>query len=966
MRMAGFILRSLLLLLGFISALVAADREIDAPVLFLRAGTIDTSSSIDPSGVAGVSVGVPRLVVQLDGPMNDERRAALTHLGVVLGDYLSPNGYIVEQKQADAFALAALPFVHWISPFRNEWKLDPDLGRRNLITAARQQLAARGLMKVVITLFEGEPLAGAMNEIRAAGATILSSSPVGRQWVVDAAIAPGAAPNLAAISVVQFVEEAPEGVLRNDTNEWIVQSNISGKTPVWAAGIHGEGQIGGLIDSTIKESHCAFDDSVPVGPTHRKILAMRNAGSVDLHGTHVADTFAGDRGTYGVGDQYDGMAFAAKLTFSNVDPIYASPSTLYARLLDAHNDGARVHSNSWGDDETTAYTTWCRQIDQYSFDHEEDLVAFAVTNLSSLTTPENAKNVLAVGASRDTPNQHLHCSGGAGPTADGRRKPEIYAPGCSTQSANFNTACGVTGLTGTSMACPAISGAALLARQYFTDGYYPTGTPTNPPLTPSGALLKAIVINGGADMTGISGYPSNLEGWGRLVLDDSLYFPGDSSKLYIADVRNANGLSTGSQTTYMLAVTGSSQPLRVTVVYTEPPASVNAGNPVINNLDLTVDAPGGMVYKGNVFSGGQSTTGGVSDAKNNVERVVLNVPDSGFYSITVHGTAVNQGTQGYALVVTGEISEDCNGNGVPDALDILNGTSLDCNLNNTPDDCEPDCDADGVPDECELAQCPLPDPSCADCNRNGLPDGCDLTAGTSADCNGNGAPDECDIAGGLSNDANNDGVPDECCAIAPASAADGGAYPKNRYVSFFPGDANMVFALRLTITTNPRFSGSVGLKQWVGPPNPVTGIARLQCTPHYRDWGPAPPVVHVGDVGIAPGVTFRVDALALGCPENNAASYSQPLTVSTTGLWCDIVGLFDGTTWTAPNSVVSFIDVQAVLQRFLGLPSAPALVRADVDGEVPNGAVNFADIQWVVRAFQGVPYPFGAPVPCPP
>ena len=34
---------------------------------------------------------------------------------------------------------------------------------------------------------------------------------------------------------------------------------------------------------------------------------------------------------------------------------------------------------------------------------------------------------------------------------------------------------------------------------------------------------------------------------------------------------------------------------------------------------------------------------------------------------------------------------DCNDNGIPDPIDIINGTSLDCNFNLIPDECEPNC-----------------------------------------------------------------------------------------------------------------------------------------------------------------------------------------------------------------------------------------------------------------------------------
>ncbi|MFT7679568.1 MAG: hypothetical protein ACI8QC_003572, partial [Planctomycetota bacterium] len=84
---------------------------------------------------------------------------------------------------------------------------------------------------------------------------------------------------------------------------------------------------------------------------------------------------------------------------------------------------------------------------------------------------------------------------------------------------------------------------------------------------------------------------------------------------------------------------------------------------------------------------------------------------------------------------------DCNGNGVEDADDIANGTSLDCNSNGIPDECEPDCDADGIPDDCEV-----------DCNANGTPDDCE----TFTDCNNNGIPDECEP------DCDGDGIPDDC------------------------------------------------------------------------------------------------------------------------------------------------------------------------------------------------------------
>lgn len=214
------------------------------------------------------------------------------------------------------------------------------------------------------------------------------------------------------------------------------------------------------------------------------------------------------------------------------------------------------------------------------------------------------------------------------------------------------------------MACPAVSAAGVLARQYFVEGYYPSGTPRGSDVhTPSGALLRALLVNSADDMSGVAGYPSNVEGWGRVTLDNSLHFEFDPEELLIQDVRNAEGLSTGETASFAFEVLSGQSPLRITMTYTQPPAAVNAGDPVVNNLDLEVIAPDGALYRGNNFLNGESAADGLADSRNNVERVVRNVPLPGLYSITVRATAVNAGQgigrQGFAVAVNADIAESC-------------------------------------------------------------------------------------------------------------------------------------------------------------------------------------------------------------------------------------------------------------------------------------------------------------------
>ena len=95
----------------------------------------------------------------------------------------------------------------------------------------------------------------------------------------------------------------------------------------------------------------------------------------------------------------------------------------------------------------------------------------------------------------------------------------------------------------------------------------------------------------------------------------------------------------------------------MTLAWTDAPGSTTgAAN---NDLDLTV-AIGGLTYKGNVFLGSFSTTGGSADAVDNVESVFLPAGVSGPYTVTITGTSINspalpnannEANQDFALVI---------------------------------------------------------------------------------------------------------------------------------------------------------------------------------------------------------------------------------------------------------------------------------------------------------------------------
>jgi hypothetical protein len=62
------------------------------------------------------------------------------------------------------------------------------------------------------------------------------------------------------------------------------------------------------------------------------------------------------------------------------------------------------------------------------------------------------------------------------------------------------------------------------------------------------------------------------------------------------------------------------------------------------------------------------------------------------------------------------------------------GESVDLNANTVPDECDPDCNGNGVPDDIDILQGYV-----TDCNSDNIPDVCQALA----DCDGNGLPDVC-------------------------------------------------------------------------------------------------------------------------------------------------------------------------------------------------------------------------------
>jgi hypothetical protein len=473
-----------------------------------------------------------------------------------------------------------------------------------------------------------------------------------------------------------------------------------------------------------------------------------------FHGTHTAGNVLGDNhanlatATEAGHDPQDGMAPGAQLVFQDIGAhdgslIGLDGVSMFNLLRQAHRTGARVHNNSYGSSIVSpGYDTDSASVDQAAWLMNDLLVVFAAGNSgddgrgnlleSSLGgTGSTAKNSLVVGGSGPVElivsgtvlrlQNDLLSFSSRGPTLDGRVKPDLVAPGMVSSatsdsatvlnlgccdiygrdkraSHNEDGNCNVDtgwGAIGTSFSSPVTAGAAVLARQYFTDGFWHAGV-RDPAqgFSPSNALLKAVLINGAQALSGeirgmgvqapLSPPPSMAQGWGRVHLENALTFPGDTRVgLVLEDVPNpaptntlltaepppffarSGGLplTTGEDRTFRLPPAAPSQPLRLTLVWSDPAAAPGVTFTLVNDLDLELIDPDGQRYLGNQgFDGrgfSQPDTGsGQADRLNNVESVFVETPAPGAYEVRVRAESVpgngeaGSEAQGYALVAT--------------------------------------------------------------------------------------------------------------------------------------------------------------------------------------------------------------------------------------------------------------------------------------------------------------------------
>ena len=666
-------------------------------------------------------------LVKFEGPINQAQRAAVEAAGAKILDYAPHYAYIVRMPAQLDDAMRRIDGVMWAGPLMPALKVDPNIYNELKSGGIVSGLGIDSVEISVDTQASRAALSSSLASIAGIAVThvIDSGGAMRVRATFDRASLAAAVEQLALRDDVLAVGFQRPMRAFNSQGHWLHQSAVNSPSPsysIWNRGLYGCGQILGELDTGLWMDNIAFKDATQPMPIDictsgascpaiaapnylaRKVVAYYKWSGLSGttwddnhgHGTHVGGSIIGNDNGFNPGTSCTGlqtpdgtsnlvgMAPYAKLVMQesggNLAYLNTAGGTPYHAADTAYQNGARIHSNSWGGgctDQfglcisgcTVPYDETSRDADRVMADRNDLLLVFAAgndatacPNGNNVGSPGNAKNVLTIGATgRGTGGNAIASFSSRGPTLDSRTKPDIDAQGSSIISAG-RTATGTATMSGTSMATPTASGNAALVREYLARGFYPSGVANagDAIANPSGALIKAIMTAGAFKMTGsgAGANPGQAQGYGRILLEDSLYFAGDASHLYIQD--EANGLQTAGVANYSITALGSER-LTFVLTWSDVAAAVNASPATVNSLRLEVQAPNGDVwtqklpasYSVNNANPTQSTATTNYDTINTLQRIQFDAPTTGVYQVRVRGINVPNGPQKFALAATG-------------------------------------------------------------------------------------------------------------------------------------------------------------------------------------------------------------------------------------------------------------------------------------------------------------------------
>ncbi|MFT3922272.1 MAG: S8 family serine peptidase [Myxococcales bacterium] len=427
-------------------------------------------------------------------------------------------------------------------------------------------------------------------------------------------------------------------------------------------------------------------NGIPVGSLNR----------VGAHATHmagvIASSGAGNADAIGAAPQAVLYSYLEAYTYQNPNAtILAQSSALGWRIIN-HSYGSGYPCADPSTEPCKSDPHWASYI-QHAADADTWATQAGVISIYSAGNdgavkqyPDNwpdenwqtiysgavAKNVIATcGASKIAnagETYSIRVDTSKGPTSDGRVKPDLCAvavpvvDGGIVYTTELNG--GYTTTQATSGAAAQVTGIVALLMQAYRNAL---GQP-EAQLPPD--LARGLLIHSADDMTEQNAYhewygifdshaapgPDYTTGWGYANAQAAV------DLLRASTHRGSQRLFNGQLHEYEVTVPAG-QPLKVTLAWTDPPASVGTGRALVNDLDLSVSEVGsGATYYPWVLDKDQpmqpATTG--INVVDNVEQVVLtNTTNAALtYRIAIRASAVPQGPQAYQLLTDYDLSFD--------------------------------------------------------------------------------------------------------------------------------------------------------------------------------------------------------------------------------------------------------------------------------------------------------------------
>ncbi|MHC1575961.1 MAG: S8 family serine peptidase, partial [Methanosarcinaceae archaeon] len=347
-------------------------------------------------------------IVQFKDHVAEEWKQDIRDSGAVIFNYVPNNAFIIRMAPSVKAEVESFDHVQWIGLYHPVYRVSPALSS---VTMTGDQ------QDIIVMLFDANDNARIMTDIMDIGGEILDNGDSILRIRIDGT----KIPDIAAMNGVSWVEMYIQPVILNDVAAGIMNVSYVRNTH----GLTGSGQIVAVADTGLDTGYnneSMHDDlEGRIETIHAWWTNYNDTGAEDNHGhgTHVAGSVLGN-GSHSSG-LYAGTAPDASLVFQAMQydgpgPLLYSgslylPTNLSELFQEAYDDGARIHSNSWGSENSSLfgnYTSDSHYIDSFMWDNPDMLIIFAAgnyrkwTNGISVCSPGTAKNALTVGASQSS------------------------------------------------------------------------------------------------------------------------------------------------------------------------------------------------------------------------------------------------------------------------------------------------------------------------------------------------------------------------------------------------------------------------------------------------------------------------------------------------------------------------------------------------------------------------------------